>query len=161
MGILVSTIAALSTFYPGAKDISDPGDRHLQVVRLIAKIPTLAAFAYRHALGLPYNYPDGELSYTGNLLSMFWKMTEPRYQPDPVLSARAGRAVHPARRPRAELLDQRDARRSAARGSTRSPPPPRPPPPCTAPCTAARTSRCCGCCAISARWTTSRPTSTG
>ncbi len=86
MGILVSSIAALSTFYPGAKDISNPGDRHLQAVRLIAKIPTLAAFAYRHALGLPYNYPDGELSYTGNLLNMFWKMTEPRYQPDPVLS---------------------------------------------------------------------------
>ncbi len=86
MGILVSAIAALSTFYPGAKDISNPEDRHLQAVRLIAKIPTLAAFAYRHALGLPYNYPDGELSYTGNLLSMFWKMTEPRYHPDPVLS---------------------------------------------------------------------------
>jgi citrate synthase len=86
MGILVSSIAALSTFYPGAKDISNPDDRHLQAVRLIAKIPTLAAFAYRHALGLPYNYPDGELSYTGNLLAMFWKMTEPRYTPDPVLS---------------------------------------------------------------------------
>ena len=86
MGILVSAIAALSTFYPGAKAISNPQDRHLQIVRLIAKIPTLAAFAYRHALGLPYNYPDGELSYTGNLLNMFWKMTEPRYHPDPVLS---------------------------------------------------------------------------
>jgi len=86
MGILVSSIAALSTFYPGAKDISNPDDRHLQAVRLIAKIPTLAAFAYRHALGLPYNYPDGELSYTGNLLSMFWRMTEPRFHPDPVLS---------------------------------------------------------------------------
>ena len=86
MGILVSAIAALSTFYPGAKDISNPDDRHLQAVRLIAKIPTLAAFAYRHALGLPYNYPDGELSYTGNLLSMFWKMTEPRFHPDPVLA---------------------------------------------------------------------------
>src|SRR5438876_859667 len=86
MGILVSSIAALSTFYPGAKEISNPQDRHLQAVRLIAKIPTLAAFAYRHALGLPYNYPDGELSYTGNLLNMFWKMTEPRYHPDPVLS---------------------------------------------------------------------------
>jgi citrate synthase len=86
MGILVSSIAALSTFYPGAKDITNPEDRHLQMVRLIAKVPTLAAFAYRHALGLPYNYPDGELSYTGNLLNMFWKMTEPRFHPDPVLS---------------------------------------------------------------------------
>jgi citrate synthase len=86
MGILVSSIAALSTFYPGAKEISNAEDRHLQVVRLIAKMPTLAAFAYRHALGLPYAYPDGELSYAGNLLNMFWKMTEPRYHPDPVLS---------------------------------------------------------------------------
>ena len=86
MGILVSSIAALSTFYPGAKDISDGGDRHLQVVRLIAKTPTLAAFAYRHAQGLPYAYPDDELSYTGNLLNMMWKMTEPRYHPDPVLA---------------------------------------------------------------------------
>jgi citrate synthase len=86
MGILVSSIAALSTFYPGAKDISDNGDRHLQVVRLIAKTPTLAAFAYRHAQGLPYAYPDDELSYTGNLLNMMWKMTEPRYHPDPVLA---------------------------------------------------------------------------
>jgi citrate synthase len=86
MGILVSSVAALSTFYPGAKDIADAADRHLQVVRLIAKIPTLAAFAYRHALGLPYAYPDDELSYTGNLLNMMWKMTEPRYHPDPVLA---------------------------------------------------------------------------
>ena len=85
MGILVSSVAALSTFYPGAKEISDAEHRHLQVARLIAKIPTLAAFAYRHAQGLPYNYPDAELSYTGNLLSMMWKMTEPRYNPDPVL----------------------------------------------------------------------------
>jgi citrate synthase len=89
MGILVSTVAALSTFYPGAKDISDTDHRHLQVVRLIAKIPTLAAFAYRHAEGLPYAYPDDELTYTGNLLNMMWKMTEPRYHPDPVL----GRAL--------------------------------------------------------------------
>ena len=86
MGILVSSVAALSTFYPGAKEISDAEHRHLQVARLIAKIPTLAAFAYRHAQGLPYNYPDAELSYTGNLLSMMWKMTEPRYHPDPVLA---------------------------------------------------------------------------
>jgi citrate synthase len=86
MGILVSSVAALSTFYPGAKEISDIEHRRLQVARLMAKIPTLAAFAYRHAQGLPYNYPDGELNYTGNLLAMMWKMTEPRYQPDPVLA---------------------------------------------------------------------------
>jgi citrate synthase len=86
MGILVSTVAALSTFYPGAKEISDAEHRHLQVVRLIAKMPTLAAFAFRHAQGLPYAYPDDELSYAGNFLSMMRKMTEPRYHPDPVLS---------------------------------------------------------------------------
>jgi citrate synthase len=86
MGILVSTIAALSTFYPGAKAIFDTERRHEQVVRLIAKMPTLAAFAYRHAMGLPYAYPDGELSYPGNFLNMMWRMTEPRYHPDPVLT---------------------------------------------------------------------------
>jgi citrate synthase len=85
MGILVSTVAALSTFYPGAKAISDIEQRHEQIVRLIAKMPTLAAFAYRHAMGLPYAYPDDELSYAGNFLNMMWKMTEPRYRPDPVL----------------------------------------------------------------------------
>jgi citrate synthase len=86
MGIMVSTIAALSTFYPGAKAIFDTERRHEQVVRLIAKMPTLAAFAYRHAMGLPYAYPDGELSYAGNFLNMMWRMTEPRYHPDPVLT---------------------------------------------------------------------------
>lgn len=85
MGILVSSLAALSTFYPEAKAISDHVRQHEQVVRLIAKVPTLAAFAYRHAMGLPYAYPDAELSYAGNFLNMMWKMTEPRYQPNPVL----------------------------------------------------------------------------
>jgi citrate synthase len=85
MGILVSTVAALSTFYPEAKAISDEASQDEQVVRLIAKMPTLAAFAYRHAMGLPYAYPDDELSYAGNFLSMMWKMTEPKYRPDPVL----------------------------------------------------------------------------
>jgi citrate synthase len=85
MGILVSTIAALSTFYPEAKAVSDPAGQHEQAVRLIAKMPTLAAFAYRHAMGLPYAYPDDELSYAGNFLNMMWKMTEPSYRPDPVL----------------------------------------------------------------------------
>src|SRR5262249_48247108 len=85
MGILVSSLAALSTFYPEAKAVSDHARQHEQVVRLIAKMPTLAAFAYRHAMGLPYAYPDAQLSYAGNFLNMMWKMTEPRYQPNPVL----------------------------------------------------------------------------
>jgi citrate synthase len=85
MGILVSTVAALSTFYPEAKLVSDQAGQREQIARLIAKMPTLAAFAYRHAMGLPYAYPDDELSYTGNFLNMMWKMTEPRYRPDPAL----------------------------------------------------------------------------
>ena len=85
MGMLVSTVAALSTFYPEAKDGADPATRHLQMVRLIAKMPTLAAFAYRHSLGMPYAYPDNALSYTGNFLNMLFKTTEVRYEPNPVL----------------------------------------------------------------------------
>ncbi|MHC5114457.1 MAG: citrate synthase [Planctomycetota bacterium] len=85
MGILVSTIAALSTFYPDARDVEDPASRMLQMFRLIGKMPTIAAYAYRHRRGLPYVYPDNELSYTGNFLNMMYKMAERRYEPDPVL----------------------------------------------------------------------------
>jgi citrate synthase len=85
MGILVSTLGALSTFYPDAKAIFDDESRRRQIIRLIAKTPTLAAFAYRHAMGKPYSYPDNDLSYAGNFLNMMAKMSEPRYQPDPVL----------------------------------------------------------------------------
>src|SRR6266536_130829 len=84
MGILVGTVGALSTFYPDAKAIFDQEQRAEQIVRLIAKLPTLAAFAYRHAVGLPYAYPDNDLSYAGNFLNMMWKMAG-RYEPDPVL----------------------------------------------------------------------------
>ena len=85
MGILVSTVGALSTFYPEAKKIFDVHSRHDQTYRLISKMPTLAAFAYRHSLGLPYSYPDNDLSYTGNFLNMLFKMTELKYEPNPVL----------------------------------------------------------------------------
>src|SRR6267143_1101020 len=85
MGILVGTVGALSTFYPDAKDISNEGSRRLQVLRLIAKMPTLAAFAARHAVGMPYAYPDNDLSYAGNFLNMMWKATELKYEPNPVL----------------------------------------------------------------------------
>jgi citrate synthase len=85
MGILVSTVGALSTFYPEAKRIFDVKSRHDQTYRLISKMPTLAAFAYRHSLGLPFSYPDNDLSYTGNFLNMLFKMTELKYQPHPVL----------------------------------------------------------------------------
>jgi citrate synthase len=85
MGILVSTVGALSTFYPEAKDSSDPETRHAQIVRLIAKFPTLAAFAYRHSIGMRYAYPDNDLSFAGNFLNMMYKTTELKYEPDPVL----------------------------------------------------------------------------
>jgi citrate synthase len=85
MAMLVSAVAALSTFYPEAKKAADAESRHLQVVRLIAKMPTLAAFAYRHSLGMPYAYPDNDLSYAGNFLNMLFKTTEVKYAPNPVL----------------------------------------------------------------------------
>src|SRR3954463_9128148 len=85
MGMLLSTVGALSTFYPEAKDISDENERYWATIRLIAKMPTLAAFAYRHSLGLPYNYPVNDLSYPANFLSMMFKMTEVRYEADPRL----------------------------------------------------------------------------
>jgi citrate synthase len=85
MGMLLASVGALSTFYPDAKKIDDEFERHMAAIRLIAKMPTLAAFAYRHNLGLPYVYPDNDLSYPGNFLSMMFKMTEVRYEPDPRL----------------------------------------------------------------------------
>jgi len=85
MGILISTIAALSTFYPEAKQVTDPENRWLQIVRLIGKVPTVAAYAFRHRRGLPYVYPDNELSYSGNFLNMMFKMTERRYVPNPAV----------------------------------------------------------------------------
>jgi citrate synthase len=85
MGMLVSTVGAMSTFYPEANQIHDLESRRLQTRRLIGKMPTLAAIAYRHSRGLPYVYPDNELSYTGNFLSMLFKMTELKYTPNPIL----------------------------------------------------------------------------
>src|SRR5437763_4857342 len=85
MGMLLASVGALSTFYPEASAIKDEEIRYMQLIRLIAKMPTLAAFAYRHNRGMPYVYPDNDLSYPGNFLSMIYKMTELRYEPDPRL----------------------------------------------------------------------------
>ena len=85
MGMLASTVAALSTYYPEAKDVHSPETRKQQIVRLVAKMPTLAAFAYRHSIGFPYAYPDNDLSYTGNFLQMMYRAAEPKYRPNPVL----------------------------------------------------------------------------
>jgi len=86
MGMLLSSVGALSTFYPEARNIKDPQIRHEQVVRLIAKMPTLGAWSFRHAQGKPYIYPDNDLSYTENFLSMLFRMSEPKYDPDPRLA---------------------------------------------------------------------------
>ena len=85
MGMLQSTVGALSTFYPTSKQVNDPRQRAHHTIRLIAKMPTIAAFAYRHTIGFPYVYPDNELSYVGNFLSMLRKMSEPKYKVNPVL----------------------------------------------------------------------------
>ncbi len=86
MGMLISSVAALSTFYKEAKNIHDPANRKVQIARLIGKMPTLASYAYRHSQGLPYVYPDPELSYTENFINMLWKKTELRYKSSPVLA---------------------------------------------------------------------------
>ncbi|MDR3749413.1 MAG: citrate synthase [Acidobacteriota bacterium] len=86
MGILVSTLAALSTVYPEAKHVHDAENRQRQIVRLIAKMATLAAWSYRHRRGIPYVYPDNDLSYTENFMNMLWKMAEPKYMASPVMA---------------------------------------------------------------------------
>jgi citrate synthase len=86
MGMLLAGVGALSTFYPGAKQIDDPEERYMAAVRLIAKVPTLAAFSYRHNMGLPYVYPDNDLSFAENFLSMMFKKTEAKHVPKPALS---------------------------------------------------------------------------
>jgi len=85
MGVLLGSVGALSTFYPEANEIKDRENRYIQTIRLIAKMPTLAAFAFRHSHGQPYSYPDNDLDYPGNFLGMLYKMTELKYQPDPRL----------------------------------------------------------------------------
>jgi len=85
MGVFISTVGALSTFYPDGKQIFDEQSRRRQVHRLIAKVPTIAAYAYRHSIGRPYVYPDNDLSFPGNFLNMLFKMTEVKYKPNPAL----------------------------------------------------------------------------
>jgi len=86
MGMFISTVAALSTIYPDARNVRDPQTRRLQIARLIGKVPTIAAYTYRHSLGYPYVYPDNDLSYTENFMNMLWRMVEPKYQANPVLA---------------------------------------------------------------------------
>jgi citrate synthase len=86
MAMLVSTVAALSTVYPDAKNIHDPANRLLQIKRLIGKMPSIAAMSYRHNVGFPYIYPDNDLTYTANFMNMLWKMAEPKYLANPVIA---------------------------------------------------------------------------
>ncbi len=86
MGMFISTVAALSTVYSEARNVHDPEIRKLEISRLIGKVPTIAAYTYRHNLGYPYVYPDDELTYTENFMNMLWKMVEPKYQANPVLA---------------------------------------------------------------------------
>jgi citrate synthase len=86
MGMFISTVAALSTAYPESRNVNDAEVRKLQIRRLIGKVPTIAAYTYRHGLGYPYIYPDNELSYTENFMNMLWRMVEPKYRANPALS---------------------------------------------------------------------------
>ena len=86
MSMLISTVAALSSVYPDAVDVHDADNRLLQIKRLIAKMPSIAAMSYRHSLGFPYVYPDNELSYTENFMNMLWRMVEPKYAANPLLA---------------------------------------------------------------------------
>jgi citrate synthase len=86
MGMFISAVAALSTIYPDARKVQDPESRALQIQRLIGKVPTVAAYTYRHSLGYPYIYPDNDLSYTENFMNMLWKMVEPKYNANSVIS---------------------------------------------------------------------------
>ena len=86
MGMFISTVAALSTVYPEARNVHDPEVRKLQIYRLIGKVPTIAAYTYRHSLGFPYVYPDNDLSYAENFMNMLWKMVEPKYQANSALA---------------------------------------------------------------------------
>ena len=86
MGMLVSTVAALSTVYPEARHVLDPNVRKLQIMRLVGKMPTIAAYAYRHSLGYPFVYPDNDLSYAENFMNMLWKMVEPKYTANPIMA---------------------------------------------------------------------------
>ncbi len=82
MGMLLASVGALSTFYPESRNISDADNRHMQIVRLIAKMPTLGAWSFRHAQGKPYVYPDNDLSYCANFLAMLFRMSEPKFHAD-------------------------------------------------------------------------------
>ena len=153
MGMLISTVAALSTFYPDAKDIFNADSRRKQTYRLIGKMPTLAAFAYRHSMGMPFVYPDNDLSYAGNFLNMFFRTTELKYHPNPTLERTLDVLfiLHADHEPNCSSTAMRGVGSSTPTRIARRP---RPPPPFMARSTVAPTSRSCACLSKSARSTT-------
>ena len=146
MGMVISGVSALSTFYPEAKNIEDADCRWQQIVRLVAKMPTLAAYAYRHHRGLPYVYPENELSYTANFLSMLFRIGTREYKPSPVLE----RALDVLFILHADHEQNCSATAMRVIGSLV------PWPRCTGRCTEAPTRPCCACSIASSMWTTSR-----
>ena len=144
MGMFVSVVAALSTFYPEASRVDDPPVRLVQVHRLIAKVPTIAAWSYRHNRGLPYVYPNNELGFVENFLSMMFKMAEPRYEAHPVLV----RALEVLFILHADHEQNCSANAMRSIGSSRVDPYSAMagrPPLSTGPCTEAPTRRSCAC----------------
>ena len=159
MGMLMASVGALSTFYPDARNISDADNRHMQIVRMIAKMPTLGAWSFRHAQGKPYVYPDNDLGYTANFLSMLFKMSERSSRPTSAWSrpstcsssctpttSRTARPTRSARSAPRRSTPTRPSRPASARSTAR--------------CTAAPTRPCCGCSSASAARRTSPPSST-
>ena len=144
MGIFLSTVGALSTFYPDAKHIFDKTSRLRQTHRLIAKVPSIAAYAYRHSIGRPYVYPDNDLSFAGNFLNMLFKMTELKYQPNPVLT-RALDVLFILHADHEQNCSTTTMRTSAVRMSIRTRRWPARPRRSTGRCTAAPTRPCCAC----------------
>ena len=141
MGMLVSVLAALSTFYPEASQVDNPHVRMTQVYRLLAKVPTIAAWSYRHSRGLPYVYPDNDLGFTENFLAMMFKIGEPRYEPDPVIAGRS-RCCSSSTPTTSRTARRTRCARSGRARSTRTRRSPARRPLCTARCTAGRTRKC-------------------
>ena len=152
MGIFLSTVGALSTFYPDAKQIFDKTSRLRQIHRLIAKVPSIAAYAFRRSIGRPYVYPDNDLSFTANFLCMLFRMTEVRYHANPVLT-RASTCSSSSTPITNRTAARAPCGTSAARTSIRTPRWPAPRPRSTGRCTAAPTRRSCACSTRSARST--------
>jgi citrate synthase len=158
MGMFLATIGALSTFYPEAKHVHDKNIRMLNVVRLLAKVPTIAAWSFRHSQGFPFVYPDNQLSFAGNFLAMMKRMSEPRYRPNPILE-RALDVLFILHADHEQNCSTSVMRRRAARWSIRTRRWRRLRRRSTVRCTVVPTRQSCACSPRSAASPTSRPSS--